>query len=37
MVPSEMVGGREEALNMLGLPAVYDMERRYEVKDMPLQ
>jgi len=37
MVPSEMVGGREEALNMLGLPAVYDMERCYAVKDVPLK
>ncbi|MFC2006169.1 oxaloacetate decarboxylase [Chloroflexota bacterium] len=29
IVPSEMVGGGDDALDMLGLPAIYEMEQRY--------
>ena len=31
VVPSEMLGNLDEALNMLGLPDIYDMEKRYAV------
>jgi len=34
MVPAEMMTGAIEAVNMLGLPAIYDMERRYTVTDV---
>ena len=30
-VPPDMVDNKEEALDMLGLPAIYEMERRYAV------
>ena len=29
VVSPDMVGGADEALDMLGLPAIYEMEQRY--------
>lgn len=31
VVPAEMLGNLDEALDMLGLPEIYDMEKRYKV------